>query len=379
MKKQPGMIVLKDGTIFHGNVIGAKQDIYGEVVFNTATTGYQEILSDKSYRGQIVVFTFPHIGIVGTNDDDQEAVKAYVGGCIMQDCAEAPSNWRSKQSLNEYLCEHNITGLAGVDTRALTTHIRQHGAMPAYITTNVTDVDGAIKKAQLAPEIADADLSGMTSTTKSYRWNTSSWPDNDFLTQKNTTYNVVVVDFGVKREILRQLVNNDSAVTVVSSNSSVAAIVALKPDGILLSNGPGDPRTCDYGIKLAQELMKTNTPIYGICFGHQLMGLAQEATISQMKFGHHGANHPLLNIDTNEVSISSQNHNYVISDDNLPANISITYRSLFDNTIAGVKYKNSRNISFQGHPEASPGPTENNILFKDFFKEIAEHKAEMEI
>lgn len=371
MNKQPAILVLQDGTIFRGYSIGANNDALGEVVFNTAMTGYQEILSDKSYLGQIVVFTFPLIGIVGTNDFDQEGDSSYVNGCVVEELSPNPSSWRSQKSLQDYLIAHNIPGIAGVDTRAITNHIRENGAMNAIITTNLSSAEEVIKKVQQAPDISSSDLSEKISTKKNYTWSTNSWPKNDFMTKDKSKYHIVVVDFGVKHEILRQLVNLEAYITVVASNTNAEEIIALAPDGILLSNGPGDPRVSEHGIKLAAELMQGSIPVYGICFGHQLMALAQKATISHMKFGHHGANHPLKNLEDGTVSISSQNHNFVIDNENLPKNIVITHISLFDNTIAGVRYEGTNHSSFQGHPEASPGPTENNSIFQDFIQTIA--------
>ena len=374
MDTTPAMIVLQDGMIFHGHLLGAPTPwICGEVVFNTAMTGYQEILSDKSYKGQIVVFTFPHIGIVGTNKVDQESDGVYVNGCVMQDLETHPDNWRAQQALDTYLARHQVPVLTGVDTRALTNHIRTHGAMMACITPAHSLASAQAELATIAP-IGDSDLSTAVSTPTPYTWHSASYPDYRFLRGADSSCHIVVVDFGVKQEILRQLVRLQARVTVVPASSSLKSIQDHNPDGILLSNGPGDPRAATVGIKLAQDLMALSIPVYGICFGHQLMALAQCAGITTMKFGHHGANHPLLEVESGRVHISSQNHNYVVDDTDLPDHIQVTHRSLFDQTIAAVTYQGTPHASFQGHPEAAPGPTENHTLFDRFIAQVMAHK-----
>lgn len=377
MDRTPAMIVLQDGTIFHGQLFGTPNiQTFGEVVFNTAMTGYQEILSDKSYHGQIVVFTFPHIGIVGTNDTDQESDSAYVAGCIMQDLDSHPENWRAQSTLGSYLTTHNIPALVGVDTRALTNHIRTHGAMMACITPAKL-LASAQQQLATIPTIGDKDLSAQVTTAAPYHWRSADYPEHSFLCEADSICHIVVVDFGVKREILRQLVRLRAQVTVVPAHSSLDDIMAYQPDGILLSNGPGNPQAAHNGITLARELMRLPIPVYGICFGHQLMALAQDATIKTMKFGHHGANHPLLELETGRVHISSQNHNYVVDDTDLPDPIQITHRSLFDQTIAAVAYRGTPHASFQGHPEAAPGPIENHIHFDHFIAAVMTYKNQL--
>jgi len=374
MDTTPAMIVLQDGTIFHGQLFGAPNTpVFGEVVFNTAMTGYQEILSDKSYHGQIVVFTFPHIGIVGTNEEDQESDGAYVSGCIMQDLDIHPENWRAQGTLSTYLTTHNIPALTGVDTRALTNHIRTHGAMMACITPAHL-LSEAQTELATTPAIGDSDLSAQVTTPAPYAWHSTNYPDHHFLCAADSICHVVVVDFGVKQEILRQLARLRARVTVVPASSTLDDIKAYQPDGVLLSNGPGDPRAASRGIALTRELMTLSIPVYGICFGHQLMALAQDAAITTMKFGHHGANHPLVEVDTGRVHISSQNHNYVVDDTGLPSHVQVTHRSLFDQTIAAVAYQGTPHASFQGHPEAAPGPTENHIHFDHFIAAVTAQK-----
>ncbi len=368
----PALLVLADGSVFKGISIGAPGYAAGEVVFNTAMTGYQEILTDPSYMGQMVTLTYPHIGNTGTNPEDGESHKTYASGLIIRDLPTLASNWRMTETLPEYLKRNNVVAIADIDTRRLTRMTREKGAQNGCILVGAHD-DAAIKKAhalaRAAPNMSGLDLAKVVSATKSYDWNASTWALGvGFQTVENTKFHVVAYDYGVKHNILRMLADRGCKVTVLPAQASSAAALALKPDGVFLSNGPGDPEPCDYAIKAIQEIITNDVPVFGICLGHQLLGLASGAKTIKMKFGHHGANHPVQDLATKKVYITSQNHGFAVDESTLPANVHITHKSLFDGTCQGIERTDKRAFSFQGHPEASPGPHEVGYLFDRFVK-----------
>ena len=366
------VLVLEDGTIFHGKSIGASGDTIGEVVFNTSMTGYQEILTDPSYAQQIVALTYPHIGNTGTNLVDEESSQIYASGLIIRDLPLMVSNWRSNMPLDEYLSSRNIVAISDIDTRALTRHLREKGSLKGCIISG-DDVDEAeaIEKAQSFAGLKNMDLAKVVSTTKTYEFNKGSYSleSNEFR-KLDAKFKVVVYDYGVKKNILRMLVDRGCDLTVVNAQTPVEEVLAMNPDGVFLSNGPGDPEPCDYAISSIQTLLEKNMPIFGICLGHQLLSLASGAKTQKMKFGHHGANHPVQDLNTKQVMITSQNHGFAVSEDNIPDTLEITHRSLFDNSIQGVKVANKPAFSFQGHPEASPGPHDVSGLFDVFIEEM---------
>ena len=366
------VLVLEDGTIFHGKSIGASGDTIGEVVFNTSMTGYQEILTDPSYAQQIVALTYPHIGNTGTNLVDEESSQIYASGLIIRDLPLMVSNWRSNMPLDEYLSSRNIVAISDIDTRALTRHLREKGSLKGCIISG-DDVDEAeaIEKAQSFAGLKNTDLAKVVSTTKTYEFNKGSYllESNEFR-KLDAKFKVVVYDYGVKKNILRMLVDRGCDLTVVNAKTPVDEVLSMDPDGVFLSNGPGDPEPCDYAISSIQTLLEKNTPIFGICLGHQLLSLASGAKTQKMKFGHHGANHPVQDLNTKQVMITSQNHGFAVSEDNIPDTLEITHRSLFDNSIQGVKVANKPAFSFQGHPEASPGPHDVSGLFDVFIEEM---------
>ena len=366
------VLVLEDGTIFKGKSIGAKGDTVGEVVFNTSMTGYQEILTDPSYAQQIVALTYPHIGNTGINSVDEESGKIYAAGLIIRDLPLMLSNWRSSMPLDEYLAAQNIVAISDIDTRALTRHLREHGSLKGCIVTG-DDIDEAvaIAKAQSFAGLKNMDLAKVVSTTKQYDFNDGSYSlETGEFTPLDKKFKVVVYDYGVKKNILRMLVDRGCDLTVVNAQTPVTDVLAMNPDGVFLSNGPGDPEPCDYAISNIQVLLEKNMPIFGICLGHQLLSLASGAKTEKMKFGHHGANHPVQDLDTKQVMITSQNHGFAVAEDNMPASLEITHRSLFDNSIQGVRVIGKPAFSFQGHPEASPGPHDVSGLFDTFIKEM---------
>jgi carbamoyl-phosphate synthase small subunit len=366
------VLALEDGTIFHGKSIGASGNTVGEVVFNTSMTGYQEILTDPSYAQQIVALTYPHIGNTGTNLVDEESSQIYASGLIIRDLPLMVSNWRSNMPLDEYLSSHNIVAISDIDTRALTRHLREKGSLKGCIISG-DDVDEAeaIEKAQSFAGLKNMDLAKVVSTTKTYEFNKGSYSleSNEFR-KLDAKFKVVVYDYGVKKNILRMLVDRGCDLTVVNAKTPVDEVLSMDPDGVFLSNGPGDPEPCDYAISSIQTLLEKNTPIFGICLGHQLLSLASGAKTQKMKFGHHGANHPVQDLNTKQVMITSQNHGFAVSEDNIPDTLEITHRSLFDNSIQGVKVANKPAFSFQGHPEASPGPHDVSGLFDVFIEEM---------
>jgi carbamoyl-phosphate synthase small subunit len=363
------VLALADGTIFRGQSIGAKGNTTGEVVFNTALTGYQEILTDPSYARQIVTLTYPHIGNTGATPEDLESSQIYPAGLIVRDVPPRPSNWRSVESLGEFLERGKVVAIAGIDTRKLTRILREKGAQPGCIMTgDQVDESAAVKAAGKFPGLKGMDLAKVVSTKRSYQWNEGSiWQDSKRpLIRSAQRLHVVAYDFGVKRNILRLFADHGCRLTIVPAQTSAEEALALAPDGVFLSNGPGDPEPCEYAIRATRELIETDIPVFGICLGHQILGLASGARTVKMKFGHHGANHPVQDLDSGKVFITSQNHGFAVEEATLPENVRPTHRSLFDGTLQGIAYKDRPAFSFQGHPEASPGPHDLKPLFDRF-------------
>lgn len=357
--------MLADGTEFRGRSIGAEGQTSGEVVFNTSMTGYQEILTDPSYSQQMVCLTYPHIGNTGVNSEDIESGKIYATGLIIRDLSLNRSNFRSDNDLSSYLIKNKIIAISDIDTRQLTKHIREKGAQPGCITTK-NDLDTAYNKAKEFPGLNGMDLAKIVSTKKNYSFNEGEWVlGKGFINKNKYSLHVVAYDFGIKKNILRILVSRGCKLTVVPAETSFEKVIKLKPDGIFLSNGPGDPEPCDYAIKNIKGLLDLNYPLFGICLGHQLLAIAAGAKTKKMKFGHHGANHPVQDLINKKVFITSQNHGFTV-DEKLPKTIKITHQSLFDKTIQGIEIVGKPAFSFQGHPEASPGPKEMSYLFDKF-------------
>lgn len=367
-------LVLADGTVFLGQGIGAEGARFGEVCFNTAMTGYQEILTDPSYTGQIITFTAPHIGNTGCNDEDIEALKPTVSGLILRETPRMPSNFRADLSFDTWLKTNGIGGIAGVDTRALTHHIREQGAqnVAIYVKYAPKSTDELIKKAEEAlvnaPDMSGLELAAHVTTRENYQWNQQRWElGAGYPALGNGKHHVVAIDYGEKLNILRCLASQDCRLTIVPATATAEEIFALKPDGVFLSNGPGDPSaTANYALPVIQKIIAKKLPLFGICLGHQLLGLALGARTEKMKQGHRGANHPVQELKTNKVAITSQNHGFCVSDGGLPANVEVTHRSLFDGTIQGIATKDGLCFSVQGHPEASPGPHDWLPLFAQF-------------
>ena len=368
---KPAVLALADGTVFHGRSVGADGKAVGEVVFNTAMTGYQEILTDPSYAQQIVTLTYPHIGNTGTNSADAESSAVHAAGLIIRDLPLVASNFRSEQNLSDYLVASNTVCIADIDTRKLTRIIREKGAQSGCILTG--DVaDEAIAAANAFPGLKGMDLAKVVTTSSTYDWSEPTWQLwVDAPERPEAHYHVVALDFGVKRNILRILVDLGCRVTVVPAQTDFDAVMALKPDGIFLSNGPGDPEPCDYAIELAQKVMASGKPLFGICLGHQILALASGAKTEKMSHGHHGANHPVQDLSNKTVMVTSQNHGFTVSDEDLPETLSVTHRSLFDGTVQGIKRVDTPAYSFQGHPEASPGPHDAKYLFDAFIEAMA--------
>lgn len=364
------LLALEDGQIFKGKSIGANGNSVGEVVFNTSMTGYQEILTDPSYYQQIVALTYPHIGNTGINPIDEESGKIYASGLIIRNLPLLHSNWRSKMSLNEYLLSNNIVAISDIDTRALTRHLRKKGSLKGCITDNL-DEAMAVNKAQAFSGLKNTDLAKIVSTNKSYTFNEGSYSlETGRFNSLEKKFKVVVYDYGVKKNILRMLADKGCDLTIINAQTPVNEVLGMNPDGVFLSNGPGDPKSCDYAIKNIKILLEKDVPIFGICLGYQLLSLAIGATSEKMKFGHHGANHPVQDLKTQQVMITSQNHGFCISEKNIPSALTITHRSLFDNSIQGIKVDKKKAFGFQGHPEASPGPHDINSLFDVFIQEM---------
>ncbi|WOH37900.1 glutamine-hydrolyzing carbamoyl-phosphate synthase small subunit [Thalassotalea fonticola] len=362
------ILVLEDGTIFKGTAIGAEGTSVGEVVFNTAMTGYQEILTDPSYAEQIVTLTYPHIGNTGTNAEDAESANVWAKGLIIRDLPLLASNFRNEQSLSEYLIANNILGIADIDTRKLTRILREKGAQNGCIIAGDNlNVDEALAQAEAFPGLKGMDLAKVVSTKESYTWTEGSWQlGKGHVTPDELPHHVVAFDFGAKRNILRMLADRGCKLTVVPAQTSAEEVLAMNPDGIFLSNGPGDPEPCDYAIAAIKSFLETDIPVFGICLGHQLLGLASGAQTIKMKFGHHGANHPVKDIERDVVMITSQNHGFAVDESNLPSNLTATHKSLFDGSLQGIHRTDKPAFSFQGHPEASPGPHDAAPLFNHF-------------
>lgn len=374
--KQPALLALADGTVFHGKSIGVAGQATGEVVFNTAITGYQEILTDPSYYQQIVTLTQPHIGNVGTNPEDQESARSYVSGLVIRDLPVQISNWRAHETLDSYLQRQNVVAIAGIDTRRLTRLLRDKGAQNGCIAAGDSiDEQAAVRAAQAFAGLKGADLAREVSTEKSYDWNEGCWQLHGKPGPAvKTRFHVIAYDYGVKQNILRILHDAGCRITVVPAQTPATEVLGEKPDGVFLSNGPGDPDPCDYAIAAIAEIIAGKTPTFGICLGHQLLGLAVGATTSKMKFGHHGANHPVQDLSTGQVLITSQNHGFAVDEETLPANMKATHRSLFDGTLQGIHHADLPAFGFQGHPEASPGPHDVRPLFKHFIELMEEAK-----
>lgn len=373
---KPALLVLQDGTVFRGISIGADGVTSGEVVFNTAMTGYQEILTDPSYCRQIVTLTYPHIGNTGVNTEDGESTQLWAAGLVIRDLSMIPSSFRNQETLTDYLRRHNVVGIAGIDTRRLTRHLREKGSMNGAIVAGEADEARALAAALAFPGLNGMDLAKEVSTRQSYPWKEGSWQlgKGHPVPAAPGRFKVVAYDFGVKLNILRLLVDVGCDITVVPAQTPAADVLKMNPDGIFLSNGPGDPAPCDYAIAAIREFLNTDIPIFGICLGHQLLALALNAKTLKMPHGHHGANHPVQDIETGAVLITSQNHGFAIDESTLPSNVRVTHRSLFDGSNQGIHHNDKPVFSFQGHPEASPGPHDVAQLFKHFI-ELMEARA----
>ena len=371
------LLVLEDGTVFRGTAIGAEGVSVGEVVFNTSMTGYQEILTDPSYAEQIVTLTYPHIGNTGTNSEDEESGQVWAKGLIIRDLPLLASNFRNQLSLSQYLSQHNILGIADIDTRKLTRILREKGAQNGCILAG--DNLDEVKALQLAKGFAGLsgmDLAEEVSVTQQYQWTEGSWALGEgHRPAAPEQFHVVAYDFGVKRNILRMLADRGCKLTIVPAQTPASDVLALKPDGIFLSNGPGDPAPCDYAIAAIKQFLDTDIPLFGICLGHQLLALASGAKTLKMKFGHHGANHPVQNLASKKVLITAQNHGFAVDEATLPANLRATHKSLFDGSLQGIHRTDKPAFSFQGHPEASPGPHVASELFDHFITLMQQHKA----
>jgi carbamoyl-phosphate synthase small subunit len=362
----PAILVLADGTVFRGTTIGAPGSSVGEVVFNTSITGYQEILTDPSYCKQIVTLTYPHIGNVGCNPEDVESRQVFASGLIIRDLSMTVSNFRSTQSLPEFLKANNVVAIAGIDTRKLTRILRSKGAQNGCIATG-DDVEAALVAARGFAGLAGMDLAQVVSCDKSYEWTQIEWELGvGYRDSVESKFHVVAYDFGVKRNILRMLAERGCRITVVPAKTNAADVLALKPDGVFLSNGPGDPEPCDYAINATKIFLEVGLPLFGICLGHQILGLALGAKTVKMKFGHRGANHPVQDVQTKRVMITSQNHGFEVDAETLPSNARVTHISLFDGTLQGFELTDKPAFCFQGHPEASPGPHDVDALFDKF-------------
>ncbi|MEE2730938.1 MAG: glutamine-hydrolyzing carbamoyl-phosphate synthase small subunit [Pseudomonadota bacterium] len=372
---KPAILALEDGTLFRGVSIGADGQSVGEVVFNTAMTGYQEILTDPSYARQMVTLTYPHIGNTGVTEEDEESRQIWASGLIIRDLPLLASNWRRQKNLDEYLRDNGIVGIADIDTRKLTRILREKGALGGCIMAGNVDEAVALAAAKGFPGLKGMDLAKEVTVSEPYYWAEGSWVwGKGHTRQDNGKYKVVAYDYGVKRNILRMLADRGCDLTVVPAQTPASEVLAMKPDGVFLSNGPGDPEPCDYAIQAIKEILETDIPVFGICLGHQLLALASGAKTVKMKFGHHGANHPVKNLDDNTVMITSQNHGFAADEATLPANLRATHRSLFDGSLQGIHRTDKPAFSFQGHPEASPGPHDAAPLF-DHFIELMQERA----
>ncbi|MBU2917597.1 glutamine-hydrolyzing carbamoyl-phosphate synthase small subunit [Psychrosphaera sp. F3M07] len=373
---QPALLVLEDGTIFRGTAIGAEGMSVGEVVFNTSMTGYQEIITDPSYAEQIITLTYPHIGNYGTNSEDEENDKIWAKGLVIRDLPLVASNFRSEQDLSTYLKNNNVVGIADIDTRKLTRILRDKGAQNGcIIALGEIDEAKALEAAKQFPGIKGMDLAKVVSCTKPYQWTMGSWQlGQGYSELAEERFHVVAYDFGVKRNILRMLVDRGCRLTVVPAQTSAEEVLALNPDGIFLSNGPGDPEPCTYAVDAIKSFLETDIPVFGICLGHQLLAIASGAKTEKMKFGHHGGNHPVQDLATKKVMITAQNHGFAAQESSLPDNLVATHKSLFDGTLQGIHRTDKPAFSFQGHPEASPGPHDAAPLFDHFIELMTERK-----
>ncbi|NLF55073.1 MAG: glutamine-hydrolyzing carbamoyl-phosphate synthase small subunit [Thauera phenolivorans] len=371
----PAMLALADGTVFHGKGIGAAGSTVGEVVFNTSMSGYQEILTDPSYCRQIVTLTYPHIGNTGVNHEDVESSRVNAAGLVIRDLPLLASNFRMEQTLDAYLKAENVVAIAGLDTRKLTRILREKGSQGGCIVTaaegEALDADAAVAAARAFPGLAGMDLAQVVTTAEPYEWTEGEWVLGEgFAHPAAARYHVVAYDFGVKRNILRLLAARGCRVTVVPARTSASEVLAMNPDGVFLSNGPGDPEPCDYAVAAIREIVAAKLPVFGICLGHQLLALASGASTMKMKFGHHGANHPVKDLDSGAVLITSQNHGFAIDPATLPENVRITHKSLFDGSNQGIARTDAPALSFQGHPEAGPGPHDVSYLFDHFARDM---------
>ena len=373
---EPAVLVLADGTVFRGRSIGATGAAVGEVVFNTAMTGYQEILTDPSYCRQIVTLTYPHIGNTGVNAEDAESRRVYAEGLVVRDVPRLLSSWRAQGDLASYLKKNKVVGIAELDTRKLTRILREKGAQNGCLTTDV-DVEKALAKAKAFPGLAGMDLAKVVTTDKPYEWTEGRWElGTGYRKLENPRFHVVAYDYGIKHNILRLIAERGARVTVVPAQTPARDVLRMKPDGVFLANGPGDPEPCDYAIEAIGEILDaTKVPVFGICLGHQLMGLASGAKTLKMKFGHHGANHPVKDLDTGRVVITSQNHGFAVDPATVPSNMRPTHVSLFDGSLQGLARTDRPAFCFQGHPEASPGPHDIGYLFDRFAKLMSDAKA----
>ncbi|TVT90257.1 glutamine-hydrolyzing carbamoyl-phosphate synthase small subunit [Pseudomonas sp. RGB] len=376
---KPAILALADGSIFRGEAIGADGQTVGEVVFNTAMTGYQEILTDPSYAQQIVTLTYPHIGNTGTTPEDVESDRVWSAGLVIRDLPLVASNWRNTMSLSDYLKANNVVAIAGIDTRRLTRILREKGSQNGCIMAgdNISE-EAAIAAAQGFPGLKGMDLAKVVSTKEQYEWRSTVWDlktdSHETIDAADLQYHVVAYDYGIKYNILRMLVERGCRVTVVPAQTPASDVLALQPDGVFLSNGPGDPEPCDYAIKAIKEVLETEIPVFGICLGHQLLALASGAKTLKMGHGHHGANHPVQDLDTGVVMITSQNHGFAVDEATLPANVRAIHKSLFDGSLQGIERTDKSAFSFQGHPEASPGPNDVAPLFDRFINEMAKRR-----
>lgn len=373
----PAILALEDGSIFRGVAIGATGQSTGEVVFNTSMTGYQEILTDPSYAHQIVTLTYPHIGNTGTNSEDEESEFVWSAGLVIRDLPLMASNWRNTQPLDEYLIANNVVAIADIDTRRLTRILREKGAQSGCIVAGDNiDETAALAAAKGFAGLKGMDLAKEVTVKEAYNWTGSTWDLVEGNREKADGHlKVVAYDYGVKRNILRMLVERGCDLTVVPAQTSAKDVLAMNPDGVFLSNGPGDPEPCDYAIAAIKEILQTDTPVFGICLGHQLLALASGAKTEKMKFGHHGANHPVQDLDTKVVMITSQNHGFAVSEESMPSHLRATHKSLFDGSLQGIERTDKQAFSFQGHPEASPGPHDVAPLFDRFIEIMTARKA----
>jgi carbamoyl-phosphate synthase small subunit len=375
MSLVPALLAMEDGTVYRGFGFGAAADNAGEIVFNTAITGYQEVLTDPSYRGQIVLMTAPEIGNVGVNPEDFESTRPWCAGFVVRNLSPRVSNWRASGSLGALMAEHGVAGITGIDTRAVTRRIRMSGAQRAIITRNVADPAAAVAKAKAHPSLEGRDLVKDVTCAQPYEWTEGLWqPPNSGYQPPPPRHHVVAYDYGIKRGILRRLRGSGCKVTVVPAQTTAKDVMALKPDGIFLSNGPGDPAAVEYAIESARELVKTGTPTFGICLGHQILGLALGGKTYKLKFGHHGANHPVMDLGTQKVEITSQNHGFAVDVDSLEGKAVLSHVSLNDKTVEGMRHGSLPVFSVQYHPEASPGPNDATYLFDRFLKLMDEQK-----